>query len=237
MSRTRLAFLLGGYAAFGASAEAFVSACGGADSRIALLFQNADREGRHYAEYAKPWREHGATEIALLGRDRDGHFDVEAALGELRAATGIFIGGGHTPTYYQLYAMEPLRSAILARHAEGVPFGGMSAGAMLAARYCVTRDGESGMLSVQAGLGIADELVAVHFTERGQLPTVLEQMAAAGVRRALGLDEATCVVFRDGVLHDVIGPPAHEITLESGTRRGHTVTSAICPGVDGRGIR
>lgn len=130
MTQERLAFLMGGYPAFEPSADLFVTACGGSESHIALLFQNANHEGRHYLEYADPWTRRGAREIALLGRDRSGLFDVAAAIERLDRATGIFIAGGHTPIYHELYGTEPLRSAIHSRYAAGVPFGGMSAGAM-----------------------------------------------------------------------------------------------------------
>ena len=46
MPQTTLAFLLGGYPAFEPAADAFVAACGGPDSRIALLSQHADRSDR-----------------------------------------------------------------------------------------------------------------------------------------------------------------------------------------------
>ena len=224
MSKERLAFLLGGYEAFSPSAKAFVSACGGAGSRIALLFQNANRQDRHFGEYAGPWHANGATEITLLGRDADGQFDIDSAIQELESSSGIFIGGGHTPTYHTLYATEPVRSVILSLYSRGVPYGGMSAGAKVAARHCVTEGGHSGSLCIDSGLDIIGEIIDVHFAERERLPRLLDEMAAAGARTAYGLDEGTCAIFRDGTLRDVIGPPVHGITVDNATSRQYAVT-------------
>ncbi len=232
MTQERLAFLMGGYPAFELSADLFVTACGGSESRIALLFQNANHEDQHYLEYADPWTKRGAREIALIGRDQSGLFDVAAAIERLDRATGIFIAGGHTPIYHELYGTEPLRSAIHSRYAAGVPFGGISAGAMLAAQKWAMTFEDTGRSVTQPGLGIAGGLVAVHFSEREQLPTALDHMALAGAMTCHGLDESTCAVFRNGELWNVIGSPIHLITMTSTSPRQFAVTRVAVHNAD-----
>jgi cyanophycinase len=72
-----------------------------------------------------------------IAPDEQGVLDLDAVSAKLREATGIFIGGGHTPTYHQLYVTEPIRGMIQERYREGVPVAGVSAGALIALQVCV----------------------------------------------------------------------------------------------------
>jgi cyanophycinase-like exopeptidase len=73
-----------------------------------------------------------------------GGHDAKIALLLQGGATGIFIGGGHTPTYHRLYATEPVRGVIRERYEERIPVAGVSAGALIALDPCVLTPDETG---------------------------------------------------------------------------------------------
>jgi cyanophycinase len=125
-----LLFLLGGSAAFDVVADVFVPAAGGREARIALLLQGGKTWKKYVSDYARPWEQQGASQYDIIVPDEGGILDIEKTSAILHEATGIFIGGGHTPTYHRLYATEPIRSIIRERYQAGVPVAGVSAGAM-----------------------------------------------------------------------------------------------------------
>ena len=222
MSR-RLLFLIGGSGAYDAVAEAFIPAAGGADSKIAVLLQSDEGWAKHKPEYVQPWTRRGVSQYYPIVPGEDGALDLEAASATLRDATGIFVGGGHTPTYHRLYATEPIRSVIRDRYRDHVPVAGVSAGALIAMENCVLTPGETGdaRLNIVAGLGlVGDLIIGVHFTERNNLPNVLDAMAQTRTNTALGIDEPACVVFEDGQFKGVLGRSVYEVVMsdfETGT--------------------
>ncbi|MCK4473473.1 MAG: Type 1 glutamine amidotransferase-like domain-containing protein, partial [Anaerolineae bacterium] len=166
MSR-RLLFLLGGSAAFNVVAEEFVPAAGGRNATIVLLMQGGSGWEKYVPEYTQPWTRRGASRCYSIVPDENGALDLDAVSARLREATGIFIGGGHTPTYHRLYGTEPIRSIIRESYQKGVPIAGVSAGALIAPTICVLTPDETGDASLKtvAGLGlVSDLIVGVHFT-------------------------------------------------------------------------
>jgi cyanophycinase len=159
--------------------------------------------------------------------DDDGQVDRESASTHVREASGIIVGGGDTPTYQRLYATEPLRTVIRDRCLDGVPYAGLSAGALIACDPCVRlpREPTGGRITILPGLGLLQGLlVGVHFNRPGRLPYLLEAMRETGIRIALGIDEAACVVVEDGKPKRVLGSSAYEITLEDAATGRHSVS-------------
>jgi cyanophycinase len=170
MSR-RLLFLLGGSAAFDVVAESFVPAAGGREATIALLLQGGRGWEKYVPEYTQPWTRRGVSRYYAIAPDENenenGTLDLDKVSSKLRQASGIFIGGGHTPTYHRLYATEPIRSLIRERYDEGVPIAGVSAGALIAPEICALYPDETqdSALEIVTGLGlVSDVIVGVHFT-------------------------------------------------------------------------
>ena len=225
MSR-RLLFLIGGSGAYDAVAEAFIPAAGGADSKIAVLLQGDEGWAKHKPEYVQPWTRRGVSQYYPIVPDEAGALDLEAASVTLRDATGIFIGGGHTPTYHRLYATEPIRSVIRERYHDNVPVAGVSAGALIALVNCVLTPDETGdtRLNIVAGLGlVGDLIIGVHFTGRNDLPNVLDAMAQTRTKTALGIDEPACVVFEDGQFKGVLGRSVYEVVMSDFETRAYQV--------------
>jgi len=192
-------FLLGGSgnAIFDVVAEEFVPAAGGCDAAIVLLMQGGRGWKKYVPEYIQPWIQRGVSKYHTIVPDENGILDLGAVSTKLREATGIFIAGGHTPTYHRLYTTEPIRSIIRESYYKGVPVAGCSAGALIAPEICVLPIDETNNASLRIvnGLGLVSNVaIAVHFTERNALPTVLEAMSRIRTQTGWGLDEFACAI-------------------------------------------
>jgi len=226
----RLLLLLGGSAAYDTVAEVFVPAAGGRDAVIALLMQGGSRWEKYVPEYTQPWMQRGVSQYHPIVPSQDGTLDLDAASAKLREATGIFIGGGHTPTYHRLYATEPVRSIIHERYDEGVPIAGVSAGALIALEKCVLAPDEAddATFGIVAGLGlVSDLIVGVHFTEQNALPDVLEAMAKTQTKTGWGIDEAACAVFEDGQFKGTLGRSVYEIVMTGFEARAYRMRERV----------
>jgi len=199
-------------------ADDFVAAAGGRDATIALLMIGGPGWKRYLPRYVQPWEKRGATKRYVIVPRDDGLLDLPAATSLLRAATGIFMAGGRTSTYHQLYASEPMRGMIRQRYSEGVPFAGLSAGALLSPEFCLLRptpNAPDQAFEIVEGLGlVSDLIVEVHFTDgAGTLPTLLEGMSRTKTRRGLGIGASACAVLEDRRLKRVMGRSVYEVTM------------------------
>ena len=225
----KLLFLLGGSAAFDVAAEEFVPAAGGCNSTIVLLMQGGRGWEKYVPEYTQPWIRRGASRYYPIAPGEDGTLDLDAVSAKLREATGIFIGGGHTPTYHRLYATEPVRSIIRESYHHGVPIAGCSAGALIAPEICVLPPDETddASLRIVTGLGLIGELVVgVHFTEGNALPGMLEAMTRTQTRTGLGIDGSACAAFEDGQFKRVLGQAVYEIVMTDFEAKTYTMSTA-----------
>jgi cyanophycinase len=232
MMPRKLLFLLGGSAAFDAVAEEFVPATGGRDATIALLMQGGYGWEEYVSEYAEPWIRRGISRYCPIAPDENGTLDLDSVSAKLRAATGVFIGGGHTPTYCRLYATEPIRSIIRESYGKGIPIAGVSAGALIAPEICVLPPDETddGSLQIVPGLGlISDVIVGVHFTESNALPNVLEAMARTQTRTGWGIDEPACAVIEDGEFKGTLGQSVYEIVMTEFETRAYRMIERLEP--------
>lgn len=215
----RLLFLLGGSEiAYEAVADVYIPAAGGAGAIVALLMQGGpDWQTRFLPRYLPAWQRHGVHDVRPIVPGADGRLDIAAALAILQAATGIFIGGGHTATYHRLFATEPIRTAIRDRYAAGVPVAGISAGALLLPAITLLRPDESygGELETAPGLDLLpDTLVGVHFTEWGNESNVRQAMQQARLTTAWGIDEPVCALFTDERFTCTIGQGGYVYRLQ-----------------------
>ncbi len=209
-------FLLGGSPAYEIYAAAFVAACGGANARMAALVQSAEGWEKHHTLITQPWIRHGVTHIAPIFPNQDGSLEVEAALEILQAASGIFIGGGQTPTYHRLFATGALRALIQQRYQQGVPVAGVSAGALVSIEICQLTPDETGKqeLEIAEGLGLASGFViGVHYSERNALPEMLQVMAQTRTEVGLGIDEPACVVCEEGQAVRTLGQAVYRVKM------------------------
>jgi len=194
-------------------AQAFVEACGGAASRIALLmvpnFQPHEEKCRQVLGSA------GAGEIRTVVPPASLILEGKQ-LRMLEQSTGIFMAGGSASQYQRIYGTERVARLVRQMHAAGVPYGGLSAGSMMAAKLCdvgstlvhtrtneylLAAEGHASPpgVDLRAGLGlIQDSVLQPHLTEWGQFPELLEDMRLGRCRVGLGLDNSICLELREG---------------------------------------
>lgn len=196
----RQLFLFGGSMGpqFGPTARPFLRAAGGKEGRIALLFMSgAPGWERFLPLYRDPWLAEGGGEVVPILPEADGRLS-DAALSELKRATGIFMCGGDTRVYHRVYAEGEVREAIRAAYAAGVPYAGLSAGAQVAPVVAsvwgdrlttptnqIVFGGAEGRceaeLQLEVGLGLIGDLcVETHFSEEGGYTRLLAAMEVSG---------------------------------------------------------
>jgi len=225
MSSPQLTFLLGGSDAYEAMADEFLAAAGGRAARIALLLPDGERLSQRLEHYCEPWTRRGVSAVLPVFPEANGMLNLNHTREILQAATGIFAGGGDTPVYHRLYAGGRQRALIRRRCEQGVPFAGVSAGAMLAMQRCVFLAVETPerTLQVVPGLGLVSELViGVHYTEQNALPEMIEAMAQTHTRQGLGIDDGACAVFDADRFAGVLGRTVYEIEMQDFERRAYT---------------
>jgi cyanophycinase len=227
MTQSKLAFLIGGSDAYEVMTDAFLAAAGGELAHIALLLQQGgERLPRILQHYSEPWSRRGFSRYQPVFPEPDGRLDLARTREILQAATGIFVGGGSTPTYHRLYASGPVGNLIRERYEAGLPFAGVSAGAMVAMEHCVFEAVETPdhTLQVVPGLGLVkDYVIGVHYTEQMALPELLEAMSKGRTRKGLGIDDAACAVFENGRFVGILGHSAYEIEMWDFEQRFYSI--------------
>jgi cyanophycinase len=230
MNARNLLFLLGGGSTiFDAVAEEFIPAAGGPDATIALLLAGGQGWEDYVSQYTQPWIRRGVTRCYIIVPGKNGAPDLDTALARLRQSTGIFVGGGDTPTYHRLYVADPIRSTIRQRYREGVPIAGLSVGALIAPQVCAIPPEDTGdsRVRIVPGLGLVSGLVVgVHFSEWNALPHMFEAMVETQTATGLGIDEAACAVLENGELERVLGQSAYKIELTDFEAKTYKVTCA-----------
>lgn len=122
---------------------------------------------------------------------------------------GLVIGGGLTPAY--LAAVQPLIDEIRLLVADGLPYLGYSAGAMIAADRAIVGgwrlDGvavcpeetaeDLDEVTVAEGIGLVDLAVDVHAAQWGTLSRLVAATEAGYVEGGVAIDEGTVLVVND----------------------------------------
>jgi cyanophycinase len=227
MPETTRLFLLGGSPAYAVYGDEFVSAAGGAQAHIAVLVQTRAGWEKHQDEITQPWRERGVARFTVITPGPDGVLDQANAAAILRDATGIFIGGGHTPTYHRLFATEPMRTILRDKFYRGVPVAGISAGALIAMELCQLTPDETlkNESQIAPGLNLAGGFViGVHYSERNALPEILEVMAMTQTRLGYGIDEPAGLLCENGSICRVLGKSVYQIEMSDFDNRVHRIT-------------
>jgi cyanophycinase len=228
VSRSRMPrklFLLGGSAAFDFAATEFVPASGERDANIALLLQGGRNWQKYIPEYVRPWEKYGATRYEVIVPNEHGQLNLAEVTATVDRATGIFIGGGNTAAYRRLYATEPVRGLLRKRYADGIPYAGCSAGALIAPDICAFHPGEDddGDL-VAEGLGLIEGfIVGVHFTSQNTLPNLLTAMSVTRTENAWGIDDTACVVFENEQFNCVLGQAAYQVVMTNFESKAYIV--------------
>jgi cyanophycinase len=122
---------------------------------------------------------------------------------------GLVVGGGLTPAY--LAAVHPLIDEIRLLVADGLPYLGYSAGAMIAADRAIVGGWRVGgvpvcpeetaegldEVTVAEGIGLVDLAVDVHAAQWGTLSRLVAATEAGLVEGGVAVDEGTALVVND----------------------------------------
>ena len=178
------------------------------------------RSHRYESRYREVWLEAGAGEVTAIYPPANLVLE-SGQLRTLRQSTGLFMPGGNTSLYQRVYGKKSVSRWIGELHAAGIPYGGVSAGAMMAFGQVVvggstirTRANEFQLVAdsnrasfkserpgliVRKGLGLLrNGILEPHFAEWGRFPRMVEAMNLTGSRFGVGLDASICLEIRDG---------------------------------------
>jgi cyanophycinase len=147
----------------------------------------------------------------------------------LARATGVFFTGGDQARVMDALADPALLAAVRSRHAEGVVYGGTSAGTAIMSATMITGDGDftvidAAKVDVRPGLGLLEgAIVDQHFVKRQRENRLFGLVLTHPQERGIGIDEDTAllvsgreaeVVGRGPVLVvDAKGPDRLEVRL------------------------
>ncbi|MFP7495023.1 Type 1 glutamine amidotransferase-like domain-containing protein [Terribacillus saccharophilus] len=199
---TRKLYLLGGNTSQEEANIHFAKAAGGQDARIALLIVYRKGWEAFLPHYTKHWISEGVQEnnISVVVPNEKDELNTAEMTEILSGATGIFIGGGHSATYYDVYTKEPIKKLLLSKYAAGIPLAGNSAGALLMPQTVLLspHDTDNQQAWNGKGLGILqNQLISVHFSQWQDEPNLLSGLHQHNIPLGYGIDGDACLYLED----------------------------------------
>jgi len=198
------------YAPFVAEAAQRAADAGRVRPRIAVISLHPQPEEKAAAlgELLAEAETGTAIEVHLIA----GRPGEPITLDALADVDGIAVGGGVVEDVRA--GLEPVFGEVRRLVADGVPYLGVSAGAMIAAEGSLGSgsriggvvvspedpDEPGGELEIEAGIGLVDVAIEVHVAERGMLSRLVAATEAGMVAGGLGIDERTSLIVGDGAL-------------------------------------
>jgi cyanophycinase len=134
-----------------------------------------------------------------------------AVRAELARATGVFFTGGDQARVMDALADPALLEAVRARYADGIVFGGTSAGTAIMSASMITGDGDftvidGAKVGVRPGLGLLEgAIVDQHFVKRQRENRLFGLVLLHPEERGVGIDEDTALVVTNGREAEVVG--------------------------------
>jgi len=195
------------YAPFVAEATLRAGRAGRARPRIAVisLHPEAEEKAAALGELLAEAGTGPAPEVNLTA----GRPGQPIGLDAIADVDGIAVGGGVVEDVRA--GLEPVFGELRRLVADGVPYLGVSAGAMIAAEGSLgggsriggvvvspEDPGEAGdELEIEAGIGLVDVAIEVHVSERGMLSRLVAAVESGLVAGGLGVDERTALIVGD----------------------------------------
>jgi cyanophycinase len=192
------------FAGFVAEGAARAAGSGRMVPRIAVVLVLDDEPDEIADRYTEALRIAGACEpVVTLVRPSAGDAAESTLLSDIDA---LLVGGGLTPLYHG--TLEPLYDEVRLLVADGLPYLGFSAGAMIAAeraivggyridgvQVCPEETGEDlDDVVVVEGLGLVDLAVDVHAAQWGTLGRLVAAVESGLVPGGVAIDEETALI-------------------------------------------
>jgi cyanophycinase len=211
----------------------FVAWAGGPSARLLVVAWASGEAQASCDALLAELRPHGpaqascAPTVRLDEKGRAGR--LEAAdrarfLSELASATGVFFSGGDQARIMDVLADAELLRAVRERHAQGVVFGGTSAGAAVMSTRMITGDGDFTVIDgdkvvVREGLGLVrGAIVDQHFVKRQRENRLFGLVLKHPEERGIGIDEDTAILV-SGTRAEVVGAGPVVVVDAIGTDR------------------
>jgi cyanophycinase len=239
---TRLVLIGGGDPPKQAIAR-FAEWAGGTQARILVVNwasgepkESCDDVLKEVAAYAPAAAECGPGTV-LDAKGRAAPLEPEGARDfreRLARASGVFFTGGDQARVMDVLEDDGLLSALRARFAAGVVFGGTSAGTAIMSKIMITGEGDftvidGAKVEVRPGLGLIDgAIVDQHFVKRQRENRLFGLVLAHPGLRGIGVDEATALLVRDGRQAEVVG--AGVVLLVDAKGKDRLAVTIVRPG-------
>jgi cyanophycinase len=189
---------------FAGLAKPFIESAGGENSRIVLLIAGGNDWKKHIESYLKPFRINGAKDISVIVPEEDGLTISDENHKKIKAATGIFVGGGLTASYQKIYCNPKVAKILIESYNKGIPYAGLSAGAIIVASSFWEYEHSECVLE---GLAILENSYIVpHFIESNGFRVVVQQIDNTKNKYGIGIDNCNCVEIINEEQCRVIGP-------------------------------
>ncbi|MFS0562497.1 Type 1 glutamine amidotransferase-like domain-containing protein [Terribacillus sp. 179-K 1B1 HS] len=200
--QTRKLYLLGGNTSQEEANIHFANAAGGRNAHIALLIVYREGWQAFLARYTSNWIAQGVPEenISVIVPDEAGNLDTEKAANSIKNATGIFIGGGHSETYYALYTQLPFKQLLKEKYRAGTPLAGNSAGALILPETVLLSPHDTDNQQAWSGPGLGllqNQLISVHFSQWQDEPNLIAGLIQHDIPFGYGIDENACLYLEN----------------------------------------
>ncbi len=198
----------------------FVSWAGGKDARLLVVPWASGEPLASCEEAIQDLRTAEPAEVACApaphpdARGRVHPLDADGSstfLDQLGRATGVFFTGGDQGRILDVLADLTLVSALQARYASGVVFGGTSAGTAVMSPLVITGDGDLTVIdgdkvAVRPGLGLLQGVILdQHFVKRQRANRLFGLVLKHSAERGVGIDEGTALLVTHGRYGEVVG--------------------------------
>ncbi|WP_106816681.1 Type 1 glutamine amidotransferase-like domain-containing protein [Microbacterium timonense] len=198
------------HAPFVAEAKSRANLAGRARPRIAVISLHPEAEEK--ATALGELLSEAATDAGIDVHLTAGRAGEPIRFDAIAEVDGIAVGGGVVEDVRA--GLEPLFGELRRLVADGVPYLGVSAGAMIAAEGSLGGGSRIGgvvvspedpdepgdELQIQAGIGLVDVTIEVHVAQRGMLSRLVAAIEAGLITGGLGIDERTVLIVGDGEL-------------------------------------
>lgn len=176
----------------------FLELAGGEAARIVLIptaSARADTPEQRQAVLARWQQDHPDHHFTVLHtRDRDEADDAEFCA-PLRAATGVWFGGGAQRRLAEAYVGTQVERELLALLRRGGAVGGSSAGAAIQSRVMIQSGKPEPVLATGFDL-VPGAIVDQHFLARERLVRLRRALARSPGRFGIGVDEGAALEIR-----------------------------------------
>jgi cyanophycinase-like exopeptidase len=169
----------------------FIRQSGGEKAKIVLLIAGGKDWEKYIENYTIPMKNNGANNISVIVPEKDGSTISENNLRKLKESTGIFIGGGNTANYQNIYCNKKIADILNVKYKNKIPYAGLSAVAIITATSFFKYETLNSNLN---GLKILkDSFIVPHFIESNGFKAIIQGFNKTENKFGIGINNFNCV--------------------------------------------